>query len=135
MAKRKNRHLEILKEVLPRLEQKGFEATVFHHHRRMPKSLAGVPDLYLMHAGISWWIAIKPRYANYMRDQMSDVQWQWYHDRRPHLGTHLRYAIVDGANQLLDFVLDTNRGVHSPYDCQWAEDYHWNRYHEWRKGR
>ena len=133
--KRKDRHGVVLKAALPVLRDKGFEATQFHHYSRMPKSLKGVPDLYLLKAAVSWWIEIKPLYANYMRDQMSTHQWQWFHERRPHLGAGIRYAIVENAREILDFVLDESRGIHTPYDCISIPEYHLARYEQWRRGR
>ena len=128
MAKRKNRHLEIIKQVLPELTAQGYKVTQFHHHRRMPKSLKGAPDLYVMWRGRSWWIEIKPRYQNYMRDQMSDVQWQWFHDRRDDFSEHIQYAIVEDAEELLT-------AIQMGLEPIKISDYHWDRYETWRKGR
>jgi hypothetical protein len=94
----------------------------------MPKTLKGVPDLYIMHRSTSWWIEIKPRYANYMRDQMSTHQWQWFHDRYRYWNNSVRYAIVEDDKQLLDWVTGEYHG-----DPVWIEAYHWDRYDKWRR--
>ena len=127
MAKRKNRHLIILKEVVPKLEMNGWKVTQFHHFRKMPKSLVGIPDLFIMRRGVGIWMEIKPRYANYMRDQMSDVQWQWFHDRVEDWGEFLRYAIVEDSATIL--------GLAITFTDWWMPEYHWDRYETWRKGR
>ena len=125
----------IIQEALGKLRPLGYEATVFQTKARMPAALKGLPDLYLMKAGVGYWIEVKARHANYMRDQVSDAQWQWFHDRRPHFGASLRYAIVEDADGLVDFVLDEDRGKHHPYDCTSIPEYHVDRYIQWRRGR
>ena len=128
--KRKDRHGVVLKAALPVLQANDFEVTQFHHYSRMPKSLKGVPDLYLMGEGKSWWIEIKPKYANYMRDQMSTHQWQWLHARYQMFSDTIRYAIVENSEELLNAVL------HGEYSqVVWMTDYHWDRYNKWRRGR
>jgi hypothetical protein len=135
-SKRKNRHGKILKAAIPVLEENGYLTTVFHHHARMPKSLKGVPDLYLMHQDLTIWVEIKPLYANYMRDQMSTYQWQWFHERR-HLWTqNNQYAIVTDEDELLFVALE-----YQPDNYWWIDnayympEYHWGRYENWRKGQ
>lgn len=127
---RVNRHGQILKNCLPFLEHEGYQISQFHQDTRMPRSLKGLPDVYIMFGGVSWWIEVKPLYANYMRDQMSDVQWKWFHERQHEWCDSIRYAIVVDEHELLDFVL---HGDHTePYRIN---DYHYGRYSEWRKGR
>ena len=74
MPKRKDYHKQIIGDAS--LEGLGAVVTQFHTAQKMPQKLRGVPDLFIMYHGVSFWIEIKPRYANYMRDQMSDRQWQ-----------------------------------------------------------
>lgn len=132
---RQNRHLKIIKTALPELEANGYKVTQFHHHSRMPKSLKGVPDLYLMHTDLSIWIEIKPRYANYMRDQMSDVQWQWFHDRRDLWSPSHQYAIVEDKDELLYVALEKGDDYEWISNAYYIPEYHWGRYEAWRRGR
>ncbi|MHC4370908.1 MAG: hypothetical protein ACYSW8_25135 [Planctomycetota bacterium] len=134
--RRKNRHGAILKQALPELEAEGFLATVFHHHSRMPKSLKGVPDLYLMHTDLTMWVEIKPLYANYMRDQMSDVQWQWFHDRRDIFSHNTQYAIVTDVDELLKVAcLKPDDSLAWIEDYIYVPEYHWGRYEIWRRAK
>jgi len=133
---RENRHLAIIRKCLPKLEGAGYSVTQFHHHSRMPKSLKGVPDLYIMQYELSYWIEIKPKYANYMRDQMSTVQWEWFHERKEKFSPQLRYAIVTDEEELLQVALigwDSSPNWIEP--CFYMPEYHWGRYEQWRRGR
>ena len=135
MSKRKDHHKRIIQASIPYLEKLDYVVTEFHTAQKMPRVLRGVPDLNIVFSGITWWVEIKPRYANYMRDQMSDLQWSWFHERRPHVGFHLRYAIVEDEDELLDWIFDKDVGKHSPYDCIRLGEYHLGRYEQWRRGR
>jgi hypothetical protein len=133
MGKRKDHHKQIIQEA-----SLGFPPDMkviqFHTAQKMPRPLRGVPDLNLQREGNNWWIEIKPRYANYMRDQMSDLQWTWFHERytlETVFGIHNRYAIVTDAQELIN-VLDFNILL-DPF--VWMPDYHWGRYDKWRRGR
>lgn len=128
MGKRKNHHKIIITSA--DLTSQNFKVTQFHTSQKMPRTLKGVPDLHVLFGGISWWIEIKPRYANYMRDQMSDKQWQWFHERRIHFNQNNRYAIVTNAEELKSVVLDWE-----DHDEVYMEDYYWDRYNKWRRGR
>ena len=112
-------------EAVVLLRAKGYHVTVFSTKQKMPHALKGLPDLYLMKDGAGYWVEVKLRHANYMRDQMSDVQWQWYHDRRDDFGPNLRYTIAETGGELLEW-LETNVSVRIP-------DYHWKRYIEWKE--
>lgn len=136
MGKRKNHHKKIIDNAVPALEADGYHVTVFHTHQKMPRQLRGVPDLYICKGGISWWVEIKPRYANYMRDQMSDAQWRWYHTRREDFGWSLRYAILENEYDLLDFIRPTEKqGDSSDMHIVVIDTYHRSRYENWRRGR
>ena len=130
MGKRKDHHKQIIQEALPHLEVNGHEVTQFHTAQKMPRKLRGVPDLHILYAGVSWWIEIKPRYANYMRDQMSDLQFTWFHNRVADFGEYNRYAIVEDEDELLAFVLHGNF-----QDTIRLGEYHQGRYDQWRRGR
>ena len=129
MSKRKDHHRKVIRDSVPYLESLDYVVTQFHTAQKMPRVLRGVPDLNIVLSGITWWIEIKPRYANYMRDQMGDLQWKWFHERKPHMGFHLRYAIVEDGSDLLDFVLNNDRV------SVLLGDYHEGRYDQWRRGR
>ena len=128
MGKRKDHHKRIIQEALPALS--GMKITQFHTAQKMPRVLRGVPDLHILFADISFWIEIKPRYENYMRDQMSDAQFNWFHTRVNDFGEFNRYAIVEDADTLLDFVLEGD--FEEPYRLS---EYHQGRYEQWRRGR
>jgi hypothetical protein len=131
-----NRHKKILDVALPVLEENGYKATVFHHHTRMPKSLKGVPDLYLMHTDLSMWIEIKPLYDNYMRDQVSSIQWQWFHDRIDLWNPHHQYAIVGDKDELLFVALEYQPDIYEWSDnAYYIPEYHRGRYEAWKQGR
>jgi hypothetical protein len=125
---RKDRHIEIIKAACFE-SMSGLQVVQFHTAQKMPKVLRGVPDLYLQRHGISWWIEIKPRYANYMRDQMSDLQWTWFHDRyvSDAFGPRVRYGIAQDADEIHKIL-----GL-ATQDFVYMENYHWNRYDNWRK--
>ena len=114
-------------EAVVRLRAKGYHATVFSTNVRLPYSLKGLPDLYLMKDGAGYWVEVKLRHANYMRDQMSDVQWQWYHNRRGDFGVYLRYAIVGDVEELLEWV--NAKGVWDTH----IPAYHYARYEQWKE--
>ena len=135
MSKRKDHHKKVIADSIPYLIGLDYAVTQFHTAQKMPRVLRGVPDLNIIYSGIEWWIEIKPRYANYMRDQMSDLQWGWFHERRRHFGASIRYGIVEDGSDLLDFVLDPDVGKHAPYDCIRIPEYHLGRYEQWRRGR
>ena len=92
----------IIQDALETLKPLGFKATVFQSRARLPAALKGLPDLYLMKDGVSYWVEVKAKY-NGTRDQLSDAQWQWYHDRRDDFNFFLRYAIVETAEELIDW--------------------------------
>jgi hypothetical protein len=131
MGKRKDHHKQII-------EATNFVqdmlVTQFHTAQKMPRSLRGVPDLNCQREGFNFWIEIKPRYANYRRDQMSDLQWQWFHDRYTQFAFnfHNRYAIVTDEVELDWFLYKNLSGV-DPF--VWMPEYHWARYDKWRMGR
>jgi hypothetical protein len=130
MGKRKDRHSQIIKAA--QLETMlDLHVTQFHTAQKMPRPLRGVPDLYLVRKGISWWIEIKPRYANYVRDQMSDDQWTWFHMRyfTESFGEKVRYGIATDADEI-NKILTLPR-----QDFVYLPDYHWGRYDKWRMGR
>ena len=116
---------DTIQEMVEQLRAHDYKVTVFSGRTRMPAALKGLPDLYLMKDGAGYWVEVKLRHANYMRDQMRDVQWRWYHTRRKDFGPNLRYAIVDSGFELLAW-LETNVSVRIP-------DYHWKRYIEWKE--
>ena len=120
-----NHHKKILDAALPELHKQGYKTTVFHTGRYMPKHLAGTPDLFVMWKGRVWWVEIKPQYENSMRDTMSDVQWEWFEDRRKDFVENLRYGIVESAEDLLDFVLMFSGNIY-------MDDWHADRYQRWR---
>ena len=106
MAKRKDHHKRVIAESVPYLEGLTYQVTQFHTAQKMPRKLRGVPDLHILYAGVSWWIEIKPRYANYMRDQTSDLQFTWFHNRVADFGEYNRYAIVEDEDDNLAFNCD-----------------------------
>lgn len=131
MAKktRKDRHLEIIKAAC--LDSiSGLKIVQFHTAQKMPRPLRGVPDLNLQRFNVNWWIEIKPRYANYMRDQMSDLQWTWFHERYIDevFGPNNRYGICQDADELHKILMLPRE------DYVYMENYHWNRYDKWRQG-
>lgn len=132
MTKRKDHHSRIIAECRLVWDIAGYKIIEFHTAQKMPRPLRGVPDLNLQRFGFNWWIEVKPRYANYMRDQMSDLQWMFFHQR---YGTdfdfHNRYAIVTDAQEAVTFV--DKVGPEDPF--VWMPDYHWDRYDKWRRGR
>ena len=128
MGKRKDHHKIIIQEAL--LQLPLMKVTQFHTAQKMPRKLRGVPDLNLLFADITFWIEIKPRYANYMRDQMSDLQFQWIHERKDHMHLNTRYAIVEDAKELVDVVQQW-----VDYPAVWMGEYHQGRYENWRRGR
>ena len=117
-------------EAVVLLRAKGYQTTIFSSRQRMPGALSGLPDLYLMKDGVSYWVEVKLRYANYMRDQMHDAQWAFYHARRNDFGEHLRYAIVESGEELIEWVTDLSYIVYKS-----IPEYHWERYETWRRGR
>jgi hypothetical protein len=131
MGKRKDHHKQIISEVdfVP-----DMLVTQFHTAQKMPRTLRGVPDLNLQREGFNFWVEIKPKYANYMRDQMSNLQWQWFHERYTKFAFdfHNRYAIVTDSVEL-DWFIYKNLSDVDPF--VWMPDYHWSRYEAWRRGR
>ena len=113
-----------IQDAVVQLRAMGYQTTVFSTRERMPIALKGLPDLYLMKDGRSCWVEVKLRHANYMRDQMRDAQWYWYHNRRDDFSLWLRYAIVESAEELLEWVKHGSN-VFIP-------EYHYKRYEEWR---
>lgn len=130
MAKktRRDRHREIIDACVFETI-KGLQIVQFHTAQKMPRPLRGVPDLNLQRYGINWWIEIKPRYANYMRDQMSDLQWTWFHERYldDTFDVYNRYGIAEDADEVHK-ILGLPRE-----DYVYMDNYHWNRYDNWRK--
>ena len=116
----------IIQEALSELRPLGYKATVFQTWARMPSALKGLPDLYLMKDGVSYWIEVKARHANYMRDQMHDAQWQWFHDRKKDFNFFLRYAIVADADELVEWV-EAETVMEGPH----MSIYHYARYEKW----
>ncbi len=114
-------------EAVVLLRAKGYQTTIFSTRERMPGALSGLPDLYLMKKNVSFWVEIKLRYANYQRDQMRDAQWLFYHVRRNDFGPNLRYAIVENAEEVVEWV-QSRRDKH-------ISAYHWIRYEAWRRSR
>ena len=94
----------IIQQALKILKPLGYKATVFQSRARMPAALNGLPDLYLLREGVSYWIEVKARYGNSMRDQMSDSQWLWFHERKDDFNFFLRYAIVGSTEELVEWV-------------------------------
>lgn len=135
MGKRKDHHKQVIQASVPYLEKLGYKVTQFHTAQKMPRPIRGVPDLYIMYNGVSWWVEIKPRYANYMRDQMSTLQWQWYHERREDFGYFLRYTIVEDEDELLNFVLNSGSLPDPDWFSVGIPEYHLGRYEQWRRGR
>lgn len=130
MGKRKDHHKQVIAEaIIPAT----YQVIQFHTAQKMPRTLKGVPDLNIQREGINWWIEIKPRYANYMRDQMSDLQWKWFHDRYTSetFGITNRYAIVTDAQELNERLVDSL----ALGDFVWMPEYHWDRYDKWRRGQ
>lgn len=130
MPKRKDHHKRIIEAALKQLSDQ-FMVTQFHTAQKMPRKLRGVPDLHVLHKNVSWWIEIKPKYANYMRDQMSDLQWGWFHARHTvgAFGLHNKYTIVENESELVSALLR---------DWRWEVylgEYHQGRYEDWRRGR
>lgn len=130
MGKRKDHHKQII-------EATNFVqdmlVTQFHTAQKMPSALRGVPDLNIQREGFNFWIEIKPLYANYMRDQMSTKQWQWFHERytKHAFGYYNRYAIVTDEIELNDFLYNRLKdGLNV-----WMPKYHWDRYDRWRRAR
>ena len=117
----------IIQDALETLKPLGFKATVFQSRMRMPQALTGLPDLYMIKNGVSYWVEVKAKY-NGSRDQLSDAQWQWYHDRRDDWNYHLRYAIVGTAEELIDWV---TRPLYR-YLYSMVSTYHRERYEKWR---
>lgn len=132
MGKRKDHHRDIIKASMTGLPI-GAKVIEFHTAQKMPRPLRGVPDLNIQWCNINFWIEIKPRYANYMRDQMSDIQWTWFHERFTNdcFGFNNRYAIVTDHDELIDFFY----GNILNDITVWMPEYHWDRYDRWRKGR
>ena len=128
MGKRKDHHKKIIQDAM--LQLGGMKVTQFHTAQKMPRVLRGVPDLNILFADITFWIEIKPRYANYMRDQMSDLQWTWIHERINQMLKYTRYAIVEDAKELIDVVMRWE-----DYPAVWMGEYHSGRYENWRRGR
>ena len=128
MGKRKDHHKKIIQDAM--LQLGGMKVTQFHTAQKMPRVLRGVPDLNILFADITFWIEIKPRYANYMRDQMSDLQWTWIHERINQMLKYTRYAIVEDAKELIDVVMRWE-----DYPAVWMGEYHAGRYENWRRGR
>ena len=124
-------------EAVVLLRAKGYQVTVFSSRQRMPGALSGLPDLYLMKGGVSYWVEVKLRHANYMRDQMSDAQWTWYHNRRNDFSHFLRYAVVESAKELIDWVdaWGAVEGSIVVQHVQYIPEYHYQRYEAWRRGR
>ena len=129
MGKRKDHHKQIIQEAFEILPDR-VKVTKFHTAQKMPRVLRGVPDLYLMYKSGTFWIEIKPRYANYMRDQMSDLQWTWLHERYYEFTELTRYAIVENAEELVSVVLNAGS-----YPIVHLGEYHEGRYMNWRRGR
>ena len=128
MGKRKDHHKRIIRmivEMYPPLK-----ITQFHTAQKMPRVLRGVPDLHILFGGLSFWVEIKPRYANYMRDQMSDLQWTWLHERYIQFGDKNRYMIVEDEQEFADVF---NDWANNPF--VYMSDYHQGRYETWRRGR
>ena len=128
MGKRKDHHKKIIQDAMFQLG--SMKVTQFHTAQKMPRTLKGVPDLNIMFADLTFWIEIKPRYANYTRDQMSDAQWTWLHERYVHFLRNTRYAIVENAKELIDVVLRWEN-----YEAVNLGVYHQGRYEAWRRGR
>jgi hypothetical protein len=126
-----------IKKIALELRVHGWSVTVFSGRNRMPAALKGLPDLYMCKNGVSVWVEVKLRHANYMRDQMHDAQWQWYHDRRDDFGPNLRYAIIENVDELLAWltVLDIRRHTERHTEPTYIPEYHWERYNQWRRGR
>jgi hypothetical protein len=127
MGKRRDRHKEIIQEAMlgiPKLMQ----MTQFHTAQKMPSVLRGVPDLNIQWQGVNFWAEIKPLYGNYMRDQMSDKQWTWFHERYSTecFGNYNRYGIVTDSQELIDFLFGTSG------EAVVIPDYYWGRYDRWR---
>lgn len=129
MAKRIDHHKKIIADALKQFPIAN-KVTQFHTAQKMPRKLRGVPDLHVLREGMSWWIEIKPRYANYMRDQMSDLQFEWFHVRRDQFGEYNRYAIVEHAQELVMVVTQF-----AGFEVVHMGDYHQGRYETWRRGR
>lgn len=127
MASRKDRHREIIKQISMHPDMKVIQ---FHTAQKMPRGLRGTPDLNIQFRGVNFWIEIKPRYANYMRDQMSDVQWEWFHERytADAFGDSNRYAICCDAQEIENVIRFHVPDVHMP-------KYFWDRYEKWRRAR
>jgi hypothetical protein len=123
---------EKTKDIADEFRKHGYLVTVFSSKQRLPSSFKGLPDLFLMKDGVGIFAEVKLSYANYMRDQMHDAQWQWYHDRRDHWGKYLRYAIIGSAEELLTYLSLNYNDYQEP---TFISEYHWGRYEQWRRGR